>query len=332
MTLSLAQKEFRRRGVSASDIAALCGVNQWKKPIKVYEEKIEPPEEDSEPTVDQEYGNRVENMVLDWTAERTETRIFHNTGPEAITFQSRKHEIALATPDGLVFEEAMPESFDVLRAQYELATAVVEVKAPGRTIADWTSPLELSDGIPDYYIPQVHWQMGVLGLPEVVVGALIGREPWIYRIPFSAEFFEVLLHIAEKFWENHVLKQIPPPVDESEDYAVHLVRRYPGHASDELRKTNPEVDAAVIKLREAKEAMAGLESVTRLQQNIIKGVIGDAAGIEGPWGKIYWKKSKDRESWDTKAMIAWFGKNEPKALVKFRKLKSGGRSFKPYIK
>jgi len=332
MALSMAQKEFRRRGVSASDIAALCGVSRWKKPIKVYEEKIEPPEEDSEPTVDQEFGNRVENMVLDWTAERVETPIFHNTGPEAITFQSRKHELALATPDGLAFEDALPESFEVLRAQYESATAVVEVKAPGRTIADWTSPLEMADGIPDYYIPQVHWQMGVLDLPEVVVGALIGREPWIYRIAFNAELFKMLLHIAEKFWENHVLKQIPPPVDESKDYAAHLVHRYPGHASDELCKTNPEVDVAVIKLREAKEAAEGLDSVIRLQQNIIKGHIGDAAGIEGPWGKIYWKKSKDSESWDTKAMRKWFEKNEPKALEKFRKTKSGGRSFKPYLK
>lgn len=332
MALSMKQKEFRRRGVSASDIAALCGLNKWKRSIKVFEEKVDPPEEDDEPTVEQEFGNRVENMVLDWTAERTEIQIFHNTGPEAITFQSRKHEIALATPDGLAFEGTMPESFEVLRAQYESAMAVVEVKAPGRTIADWTSPLEMADGIPDYYIPQVHWQMGVLDLPEVLVGALIGREPWIYRIAFNPEFFEMLLRVAETFWENHVLKQIPPLIDESEDYAAHLVRRYPGHASDELRKTNPEVDAAVIKLREAREAMAGLESVTRLQQNIIKDVIGDAAGIAGPWGKIYWKKSKDRTGWDTKAMREWFEKNQPDELIKFRTSKTGGRSFKPYLK
>ena len=332
MALSLAQKEFRRRGISASDIAAICNLNKWKKPIKVYEEKVEPPEEDSEPTVDQEFGNRVEDMVLDWTAERTETRIFHNTGPEAITFQSHKHEIALATPDGLAFEDALPESFEALREQYRSATAVVEVKAPGRTIGDWASPLEMSDGVPGYYLPQICWQMGVLGLPEVLVGALIGREPWIYRIAFNQEFFEMLLRVAENFWKNHVLKQIPPPVDESKDYAAHLVRRYPGHASDELCRSNPEVDAAVIKLREAKEAVEGLEPVIRLQQNVIKEHIGDAAGIAGPWGKILWRKSKDSVSYDRKAMVAWFEKNQPDELIKFRHPKTGGRSFKPYLK
>lgn len=332
MALSLKQKEFRRRGVSASDIAALCGLNKWKRSIKVFEEKVDPPEEDSEPTVDQEFGNRVEDMVLDWTAERTETQIFHNTGPEAITFQSRKHELALATPDGLVFEDEIPESFESLREQYGSAIAVAEVKAPGRTVGDWTSPLEMADGVPEYYLPQICWQMGVLELPEVLVGALIGREPWIYRIAFNPEFFEMLLRVAETFWENHVLKQIPPPVDESKDYASHLVRRYPGHASDDLVRSTPEIDAAVIKLREAREAMAGLESVTRLQQNIIKDVIGDAAGIQGPWGKIYWKKSKDRESWNTKAMREWFEKNQSDELIKFRISKTGSRSFKPYLK
>jgi len=333
MALSMAQKEFRRRGISASDIPAICGLNPWKSPIAVYEDKVYPPEPDPPAaTVDQERGNELENALLGWMGRRTQVPIFRNTGEQAITFQSRTHELVLATPDGLGFEGELPVGFEELRERAVEAVTVAEVKSPGPgTVYDWISPLEAADGIPEYYLPQVQWQMGALEIEQALIGALVGRDLWVYQIVFYPEMFAALLARAEMFWENHVLKQIPPPVDASPDYASHLARKYPGHASDELRQTTTDVDVAVIKLREANEAIEAWEKEQRLQKNIIKNAIGDAAGIQGPWGKILWRKTKDQVSVDKKAVIAWIEENHPQEIEKFRQKKTGIRKFLQYL-
>jgi len=332
MSLTLEQKEFRRRGVSASDIPAICGLSPWKSPIRVWEEKVQEPEEDEEATVDQERGNELEDALLNWMGRRTETKIFHNTGKKAITFQNPKHELVLATPDGLAFDGELPRDFSELREKASEAVCVAEVKSPGPfTARDWISPLEVSDGVPEYYLPQVQWQMGALEKQEGLVGPLIGRDLWVYRLSFNPEMFDLLLAKTEKFWE-YVIKQEPPPIDGSKDFAAYLAKTHPRHSTENLRQSNSEIDVAAVKLQEARDAIKSMEEVTRFQENTIKEFIGDSSGVSGHWGKILWRLSKDRESWDANGMAEWFRQNKPEALEKFRKVSPGSRPFKPYFK
>lgn len=330
MSLSLAQKEFRRRGVSASDIVVICGYSPWATPVKIWEQKIEPPEEE-EVTEEQEQGNELEDTIIRWTGKRIERPVFHNTGDEAITFQSRKHELALATPDGLVFDVGIPETFDELRARIQEAQAVVEVKSPDRTVFDWVNPLEMPDGIPEYVLPQIHWQMGVLELDEAIVGSLVGKRLWTYSLQFDQEFFDLMLEQAERFWENYVLKRVPPPVDDSEDYSKYLAKRFPAHRG-KVMDSIPEIDEVALRLKRARESIADLEKEARLARNLLEEFMGDAPGVKGPWGSISWKRSKDQITTDKKALIAWFEKNKPGELEKYRGTRQGSRVFRPNFK
>jgi len=324
MALTLEQKLFRQRGISASDIGRLG--------IKIWEQKVSPPSKDQEVTVDMERGNELESALLRWTGHRTKSLIFHNSGPEAITFQSPEHEIALATPDGLIFQDFIPKSFEELKLVANQAVAVVEVKSPGPyTLDDWAHPVEVPDGIPSYYLPQVQWQMGVLQKDYAIVGALVGRDLQVYRVAFDLAFFKKLLTWAKEFW-SYVEMRKQPPVDGTEDYAKYLVKKYPSHTDNEIRQSTPEIDPIVRKLQKSKGYIKDLEQITNQCENEIKDFIGDASGIIGPWGKISWRKSKDRSSWDTKAMVAWFKENQPDMLAQFNKVTTGPRIFRPTFK
>lgn len=332
--LTIEQKRFRQRGISASDISALCGENPWHHPIHIYDQKTMEPTADEQPTAAQEFGNRVEGMVLDWTADLTDRPIFHNTGPEAVTFQHPDHEVALATPDGLAFETAdqVPVDFKQLLIRQETASAVVEVKAPSRTFDHWADPLEVPDGIPPYYLVQVQWQMGVVGVGEALVCALIRQHPWTYRIEFHPAIFEALLQIAQDFWDRHVIERTPPPIDGSDDYAAHLAARYPAHSSDQIVPANPSDEQAARDLREISQKIESLEHDRAYRQNILKDRIGEAAGLKGGFGSIWWKRSKARIAYDKKQMIEWFQSNQPDQLEQFQTTKPGTRAFRPYFK
>lgn len=291
MALTMEQKQFRRRGISASDVATICGLNPWRRPVEVWESKILEPTED-DPTEDMERGNELENALLGWMGRRTQRRIEPNTGPSAITYRSKTHDLVLATPDGIV-----------IGAQ-EYPIAVAEVKSPGTgTAKDWTDPTVIPDGIPEYYLPQVTWQMAALDLPEAFVGALVGGKLWTYQIQFNRELFELLLKRAEEFW-MHVVRREPPPVDGSSAYTDALRKRFASSRPIETQATN-ELAARIEQFHEIKRHAAGLETQMEIIKQEVMAHMGDAELMHGPWGKVLWRAGKAPRRLDKKLLESY---------------------------
>jgi len=304
MALTKAQKEFRQRGISASDVAAICGLNPWRSPVGIWESKVLPIEDDDEETTEaMERGNELEDALLSWMGRRVEKVIGHNTGPEASTFQSKKHELVLATPDGLVYADPFKRSIDA-------SEAVAEVKSPGpNTIHDWTNPIEMPDGVPEYYLPQVTWQMAATGLDAAYVGALVGGSLWTYQIDFNRELFDALLSRAESFWTDHVIKQEPPPVDGSKDYGEYLRRRFPSHQGA-LMTSNPEIDARVVQLLGLQKQITQIKNEAEAVKQELMMSIGDHEGVKGEWGRVSWKTPKPTARVDKKTLEAYCSEND----------------------
>ena len=266
--------ELRSKGIGGSEIAAVAGLSPWAGPLDVWKRKVGLDKADLDST-DIRRGRHLEAGLRDWYCQQEERVVV----PYATT-QHKEHPIVIATPDGVSAPAADGTNADT----------VLEIKAPRRTSDSWG--IAGTDQIPKYYYPQVIWEMAVTGLPTAHVAALIWGELKVYHVPWNQALFDALLELAEKFWQDHVLANEPPPPDASKGYTQYLADRWGAH-SEVILPATPELDELAHDLRDIEAMEARVKERKTMAQNKIKAVIGDAAGAEGPWGKITWRRTKD---------------------------------------
>jgi hypothetical protein len=110
----------------------------------------------------------------------------------------------------------------------------------------------------------------------------------------------LLLDVVGRFWRDHVLARVPPPIDGSAAYTDYLRRRHPKDAAPALPVT-PELRDLVAKVREAKAALAVADEAETLATNQLRAALGDAAGVEG---LCSYRSNKDtrKTDWEGVAM------------------------------
>src|SRR5690606_30783967 len=73
-----------------------------------------------------------------------------------------------------------------------------------------------NDEIPAPYIVQCQHYMAVTGYSAWWIAVLIGGNKFVYkRIERDDELIEQLIELEKDFWENHVMKNVPPEMDGS---------------------------------------------------------------------------------------------------------------------
>jgi len=146
----------RRKGITATDITTILGLNPYQSPYGLWWEKTSPdtPQPDP-PTRRQLIGQRNEpGAVEDWEAEHPEY-VTHEAG----LYRSADRPWQMATPDRLVQEGPGGTSRRLV--------AVLEVKS-------WADADKRfwDDGPPPRVRAQVLWQMDVMGVSTGHVGVL----------------------------------------------------------------------------------------------------------------------------------------------------------------
>lgn len=174
--------EWRRQGLGGSDIPIILGLTSWGSPGEVWASKVDPEHPGIVATERMQWGNILENIVIDEWARR------HDIDPETIKRQVRvehaEHPWRRATLDGL-------------------RDAVV-VEAKNTSERPW-------DTLPEHYRAQNLWQIGnTPGATEGVVIALHqGIELVEYPVEFDADLYERLAGFAAKFWQNVLDRRHP---------------------------------------------------------------------------------------------------------------------------
>lgn len=268
MVLALSPEivESRRLGIGASEIGQVIGLSPYGGPHAVWLEKTgrAKPFEGNEDTL---YGTFMEPGIRDYYRHLTGHRVV-----ECANLVHPVHSIARATPDGLVNDDRTLQ----IKCQRQRTTRHGTWGDPG------------THDFPRWLWPQITWEMGVAGRAWADVAVLIDgmRTPLIYPdCPFDSELFEAMLEAALRFWHNHVLADVPPPLDGTPAATDWVKARYPEHTRPQyVMDDSPEMAALASRYVAAKEAAAAAELEANSLRNQIAERIGASAGIEGSWG------------------------------------------------
>ena len=152
--------------------------------------------------------------------------------------------------------------------------------------------------IPIYYETQIQWYCGVLKLRGMYLAVLIGGCDYrIYWVPFNPEVFEILKQKCSEFWNEHVLKRVPPDPATTED----VVAMFPQSnglsieadqemvlAYGEYSRINGEIKNLTRQLEEYKQKLT-----TGMKDNEVLTVAGE---------KVLTFKTQSRRTLDTKSI------------------------------
>lgn len=258
--------QARRAGIGGSDIATVMGINPWQTPLSLYLDKrgeSVPEDISDKPAV--YWGTVLEDVVAREYAERTEKKV------QRIKKMMRhpQHSFALANIDRAIVAPGHRARWD--GQQLQGAAGVLECKtANGFAAQEWGE--QGSDYVPDHYLLQVQWYLGVTGLASGDLAVLIGGNDYrTYSLQRDDELLASLFDAAAEFWAR--VQEGRPPEPQSEAEAKQLWARHnPGKTVDLTLEQADDLR----RLSVLKEQIKAMEAEEKALRDRIIPVLADA--------------------------------------------------------
>ena len=267
--------EHRRKGIGGSDAAAIVGLNPWCSPFDVYADKLGliPEQEDNEAM---RQGRDLEGYVAQRFMEATGKKVRRRNA----ILQHPEHTFMAANIDRWVVGE---------NAGLECKTTSV------------LNRTKFSQGEfpPNYYVQCMHY-MAVTGAERWYLAVLVLNKAFhVFTIERDEAEIAALVQSEKHFWEEHVLKQIPPAPDGSDSTSEVIKQLYPRAEREETALFGQEesieqylqLDKQVKGLTKERDALK-----QKLQLELGEAEIGNAKGYIVEW------KNQTRQSLDTKRL------------------------------
>ncbi len=230
----------RRSYLGASETAAILGFDKYRTPLDVYLEKRG--ESESEPAGQRaEAGLRAEQMIADWIGDLYNLKIqrdnkirIHST----LNFwRCNLDRVIVGQPNG---------------------TAVLELKTTSmENLKSW-NPMaqELNPTFVHHWV-QVQSQLAVTGYKWAAIGVMPADsfrgfgQPELIPIQPDLEFIAMMTEKVRVFWEEHVLKGIPPEPVTEDDLKILYPRSQP--KTLDVDETTRKLVLKVARMRAAKK-------------------------------------------------------------------------------
>lgn len=288
----------RKRGIGASDIAAVLGISPWKTPLELYLDKRDelPPQPD-QPQMRR--GRMLEPLVLDFYADET-----------GHTLTRQQEHIA----DD--WKMATLDAFDAT------ACAPVEAKTVNAFAAREFGHAG-SDDVPLCYAAQVHWQIMLTNASTGYLAALIGSDDFrIFELRRDRELEQMLVARATEFWQLVQDGRPPEPTSEAD---VRLL--YPRDAGSQIQATQA-IANSCLTLSGIREQIKTLEAQESTLASEIKTYIGEHSLLVDTTGRplATWKAAKESARIDWQAVAHEAGAT-PEQIAQHTATKPGSRRF-----
>ena len=193
---------LREKRIGGSDIGAILGVNKYKGIIDVYIDKTE--------------GTKFEgNEATFWghMHEATIMKVFAQKHREFNVYQA---------PYSVVDDFLIANLDAVLKDRSTGEHGVLEIKTTNAfNYKDWEG-----DVVPQYYYAQVQHYLMLTGYKFAYIAVLIGGNKYKdFKIERNEEDIELIRNKSTEFYNENILKLIPPMPDGSDAYMDHLKKK-----------------------------------------------------------------------------------------------------------
>jgi putative phage-type endonuclease len=275
-------QSIRSKGIGASEIGAIVGLDPRRGPFDIWAEKLGKVSP-REPDARMRAGKNMERVIAELYAE--ETGIAVNWVDTTFSATEAGRQWQVYTPDAITDHERPNYGVECKNVAWDQAN-------------HWGEPG--TDEIPAWYLTQLHWSMSASGFERWDCAAFFGgNDLRIYTAHKDAEIERALLEAGEKFWRKHILEGIEPEIGATETAARYLRERF-SHETSKLRVATEEEITQIAEYINHKELRDHYEEQTEIAANRLKEMIGDAEGlIVNPTdkfnrsGKITYRRSKD---------------------------------------
>tara|TARA_R100001530_G_scaffold55161_1_gene40550 strand:+ start:1547 stop:2497 length:951 start_codon:yes stop_codon:yes gene_type:complete len=283
--------DLRRGYIGASDAGAVLGFNPYRSAVDVYLDKIG------------QSDNLDDNlsMLIGREMEPTIKKLFEDYENVKVRNDNKiriddQYEFLGTNLDGVVVGETVPVEY--------------------KTAAVW-------DEIPDYYFCQIQHQMMVTGAEDCYLAVLVlGRNKQfiVEKVKRVDNFVDGMKNHLVSFWNDNVLKQIPPQPESLKDAKKLYISTNP----DSIVDANEEVFSEYLKLNALNKQKSEVEHDISLTKKNIMIFMQDKEVVErGGIPIVTWKKSKDIRRFDRKR----FSLEQPDTYKKYITTKEGNRRF-----
>lgn len=289
--------ELRSKGIGSSEIAMLIidenghSLSPWGGPHKLWRIKTGQELPETEPKPWLERGNALEGWILNRYATKCDARLRRSPG----TKQSPKYSYAVDSVDALAW----------LPGDDKTPSTCVEAKAP-LIFSRGEFGEQGTDQVPRQYISQGQWHMGVWGLRKCDYPVDMGTgDIKVYHTEHDEELWRSLLMIAERFWLDHVVNNVPPPVDATEETSKWLSRRL-AQRNEDLVDADEDTVKKILAYKNLRMMHDADGGKLELLANEIKLAIGEHKGIclpGQPKMRVTFTETKGRTSFDHDALI-----------------------------
>ena len=269
--------EIRRSGIGGSDIAGVMDISPWSTPLAVYCDKVglKPPQD---PTVAMEFGIRMEPTLRKWAEDeinkQLDTKAYLALGGYKVLsspylYRHPENDIFLGNLDGVVL-------------QGDMVYAGLEIKTVDRFAAkEWAD-----DAMPEYYVVQDQWYMGVTGLSIWITGALIGKRFEVRTTLRDQERINDLQQAALGFWKTYVEPRRMP--EATGDDTGLLMELFPDATEDIVQDSSMEYMLEQYldygeQAKQRKRAQDGMKA-------LIEQKIGNNKGLQAGRYKATWSR------------------------------------------
>ena len=274
---SPAWTDWRKTILGGSDIAAIIGLSPYQTAFDVW--AVKSGAIVTQKSAAMSWGNRLERLILEAYTEETGIVVTPNNK----SFRHSVHAWAGYTPDGFISP-----------------TKLFEAKTAGlRQSHRWGEPF--TDDIPEEYLAQIQYYLGLSGAESCAVAVLIGGQSLqIYEVVFNQTFFDKLIEAGRAFWLNHVLTGIAPPIGGAHKAQEYLRALYP-NSDHPPRSATAEEFEPMLRLEWLKDQIEPLDAEQDSVKNELRLSIGASEKISYDGYTASYKQNKASEKTDYEA-------------------------------
>ncbi len=255
----------RKTFIGSSDIAGIMGISRWSTPLQLWAEKtgkVEPKDLSDNEAV--ELGTELEDFVAQKFQRKTGLKV-------------RRYSKDYAHAE-----------FGYMRAHVDRLIEGTDELLECKTCSAWKAKEWEGEDIPQEYILQVMWQLGITGRRIGHIAVLIGGQSFKYKkIEFDYELFTSMVTCAKSFWDCVINDTPPMSTGADNDFIVEL---HPD-SNEEIQDAEELNDTIALR----QETCMHIDELEKQKDEVeakIKQRIGDNLGVKTSKYLVKWSKER----------------------------------------